>query len=72
MSKVSKSIISGRVAKKMNRKQLALVIQENVKVVDGALEKISQFSQYHIKRVSKDFNCLKISAQKNPKPSSGF
>ena len=33
-SKVSKAIISGRVAKKMNRKQLALVIQENVKVVE--------------------------------------
>jgi len=32
--KVSKAIIDGRSAKKMNRKQLASVIQENVKVVE--------------------------------------
>jgi len=32
--KVSKAIINGRTSKKMNRKQLALIIQENVKVVE--------------------------------------
>lgn len=32
--KVSKAIINGRTSKKMNRKQLALKIQENVKVVE--------------------------------------
>lgn len=32
--KVSKAIIDGRTAKKMNRKQLASVIQENVKIVE--------------------------------------
>jgi putative transcription factor len=32
--KVSKAIINGRTSKKMNRKQLALTIQENVKVVE--------------------------------------
>ena len=33
-SKVKNAIIAGRTAKKMNRKQLALAIQENVKVVE--------------------------------------
>ena len=33
-SKISKAITDGRTAKKMNRKQLALAIQENVKVVE--------------------------------------
>jgi len=33
-SKVSKAIVAGRTAKKMNRKQLALAIQETVKVVE--------------------------------------
>ena len=32
--KVSKAIIDGRTAKKMNRKQLASAIQENVKIVE--------------------------------------
>ena len=32
--KVSKAIVAGRSAKKMNRKQLASAIQENVKVVE--------------------------------------
>ena len=32
--KVSKAIIDGRTAKKMNRKQLAAKIQENIKVVE--------------------------------------
>lgn len=32
--KVSKAIVAGRSAKKMNRKQLAAAIQENVKVVE--------------------------------------
>ena len=32
--KVSKAIVAGRTAKKMNRKQLASAIQENVKVVE--------------------------------------
>ena len=32
--KVSKAIVTGRSAKKMNRKQLAAAIQENVKVVE--------------------------------------
>lgn len=33
-SKVSKAIVEGRTAKKMNRKQLASSIQENIKVVE--------------------------------------
>ena len=32
--KVSKAIVAGRTAKKMNRKQLAAAIQETVKVVE--------------------------------------
>ena len=32
--KVSKAIIDGRTVKKMNRKQLASAIQENVKIVE--------------------------------------